>query len=199
MRKLLAFLFCLGLAAGLAFAETRYVLRLKNGGKVITDRYWEEKGQIKCQRGDIVVGFKKEAILSIEELKAADDGSVATDTTTDKKPGADPSAPAGETSTKETTDSPPPSVPAEGTTQQEGIKTIQAEYLAKRDELQSKIDGSLVRFHRHAAEGNVPAKQQALQEATDLSKEVYAMEDEIKKKNNGVIPDWWKVEKKKNP
>ncbi len=195
MKRTLIFLFLLGWAAVAAFGEDRYVLRLKSGGKVITNRYWEEKGQIKCQKGDMVVGFKKESVLSIEKISSPGESS------DDKASGDTAAAPASAPATEKTVAEPGTSADASASTSTTGDdpKALQAAYLGKRDVLQSKIDGALERFHQASAAGDKEGKQRILDEVNGLSKQVYDMEEELKTRNKGTLPAWWKPEKKSPP
>ncbi|MBL7205595.1 MAG: hypothetical protein ISS63_14905, partial [Desulfobacteraceae bacterium] len=50
----------------LSFAD--YIIHLKSGRQFVTQRYWEEGGEIKFHFKSGVLGVPKEAVVSIEEV-----------------------------------------------------------------------------------------------------------------------------------
>ena len=50
-----------------------YIIHLKDGGKIVTDQYFEEGDQIKFRRYGGIIGIKKNSVLKIEQTEAPAD------------------------------------------------------------------------------------------------------------------------------
>ena len=157
----------------LSFAD--YIIHLKSGRQFVTDRYWEEGGEIKFHFKHGTLGVPKEAVVSIEEV-------------------------AGETPKKEET--PPEAAPSEEKEEskkvEEGVKKTENtkplhEYWEQKKALKVKLDEALNRLREATRNKDKAAKKKAREDMRKFSKEIYKLTDEVKQINNGVLPeDWWK-------
>ena len=154
-----------------------YTIHLKDGGKFVTSKYWEENGQIKFLVSGGTIGVDKDTVEKIEKSKInADEYEVV----------HSPTAGTGNKSVpeKEIKIIPPASA---------GEKTVDLkEYRAKMKELRGKLNESLKKI-REAPDKE--AKEKAYEEMRSISNDIYALIDEVKKKTNGKTPEnWWHQE-----
>jgi hypothetical protein len=64
-------------------------------------------------------------------------------------------------------------------------------YREKKLALTSKLDEAANKYLQAIAAGNPDAQKGALAEKREVSKQIYALADEVKAKNGGVLPAWW--------
>jgi hypothetical protein len=168
-----------------AFAD--YVIKLKNGGKIETQKCWEEKGEIKFQWQGGVGSLSKANIAAIEKVKEKFPDRTYKEYKEEKEPApAVREAPPGPK--KET------SKGGEGPlAKEEGFKESDIEsYKKQKAQYTELYEQAYQRYldatSRHDEEG----KQKAWEEFNRFGGQVIALETELKQKNNGVVPQWWK-------
>ena len=64
-------------------------------------------------------------------------------------------------------------------------------YTEKKLRLQAQLDKALEGFREASGHGNPEAKKKAIRDITEASGQMLKLTDEVKEKNNGVLPDWW--------
>ena len=154
----------------LSFAD--YIIHLKNGRQFVTDRYWEEGGEIKLHFSGGVLGVPKETVVSIEGFSA-------------EAPAPDEAPAEAEVKVKKEGDEKPDKKVDE--------KKPLDEYYEKMKILKAKLNESLKRLREATRNKDKAAKKKAREDMRKFSKEIYKLTDEVKKVNNGVLPDdWWK-------
>ncbi len=152
-----------------------YLIELKNGSTFITNHYWKEGQQIKFYYRGGVVGIEKNLVREIRESDLPYKEAVA-----EEKVPPTPDVP--EVAPKEA-----------GKKTEVESKEIDVEYYQRmNEELWDKYRDAKERYdqsklHRDEFVGNDAKKEikEALDKLTELSRE-------LKKKNKGVLPDWWK-------
>ena len=177
MKRLRVFpvLFCvMWLCPSVSFAD--FIIHLKSGREFVTDRYWEEGGEIKFNYSEGVLGFSKDLISSVEERVP------------------EPS---------ETREAEP--VVDEPSKQQEAKKAPGKEEAAKKEEkqtlkeltekkkvLKKQLDGALARLREASKNRDAEAKKKARVEMRDYATQLYELADRAKEINNGQLPEgWW--------
>ena len=154
----------------LSFAD--YIIHLKSGRQFVTQRYWEEGGEIKFNFKIGVLGVPRSAVVSIEEFTA-------------KAPAPDETPNETEVKTKEEGDEKPD--------KKIDKKRPLEEYYEKMKVLKTKLDESLKKLREATRNKDKAAKKMAREDMRKFSKEIYKLTDEVKQVNNGVLPeDWWK-------
>ena len=156
-----------------------YLIELKNGSTFITNHYWKEGRQIKFYYRGGVVGISKNLVQKISESDLPYKEEVV-----EQKAPPTPDVP--EVAPKEAGGK------ADKKTDVES-KEIDVEYYQRmNEELWDKYRDAKERYdqsklHRDEFVGNEAKKEikEALDKLTELSRE-------LKKKNKGVLPDWWK-------
>lgn len=189
MKRILLLFLSLSLSCLYALAETRYEIKLKSGGKVIAGRYWEEKGIVKCQKGEMVVGFRKDAILSITEIKDTGKGEETSAAKTDT-----PDTGKQSESTEEkkeaaaASSSTPTTLPAVGSVKD----PVQKEILIRKSRIKSNIEFAIEKMRQARVRKDEEDYQKAVGEMNEFSRQYYALEREVTSKYDGKLPAWWK-------
>jgi hypothetical protein len=172
-----------------AFAD--YVIKLKNGRSVETERYWEEKDAIKFQYQGGVASLLKRNILSIVKVE----GKLSERSSKQKE---QPPALAIPVETKKT---PAPEMakatPAEASKEAEvkenDKKEIDVEsYKKQKVYYTEQFEQAYQRYLEASSRRDQEAKKKAWEEFNNYGGKVVSMEEELRKKNNGIVPQWWK-------
>jgi len=161
----------------LSFAD--YIINLKSGRQFVTERYWEEGGEIKFHFKSGVLGVPRSAVVSIEE--------VIPETPPREKPRPEEAPP----EKKEETNA------VKKTEKKEEKKVEQTkplhEYWEQKKAIKVKLDEALKRLREATRNKDKAAKKKARKDMRKFSKEIYKLTDEVKEMNNGKLPDyWWK-------
>ena len=192
-----------GLSVGLAILLTLtltppalagYIIKLKNGRTVETARFWEEKGEIKFQWQGGVASFPKKDLLSITEVE-------------EKFPDRTPSR-EKQPIPKNREPSPEASLatvkilekvsPAERSSTAENSQEINVEHYRKQKAYYfEQFEQAYQRYLEASSRRDVEGKKKAWEEFNRFGGQVITLETELKKKNNGTVPSWWKEEKTK--
>lgn len=155
-----------------ATGAAAYLIRLKNGGKFTTFKYWSEGNQIKFYIYGGVAGIKKDSVRKIE--KTASENIIYKKLQSRQK----------------MAEIPP------GTNDRKDEKTEEKPdidyYKEKKALLTVKLDESLEKIREATRNKDRVAKEKARDEMKKISAEIYALTDELKEKNNGKLPEgWW--------
>jgi len=172
-----------------------YVIHLRNGTKFITDYYWEKNNQTMFYIYGGLVGVEKNSIKEIVEVNSIykenignERKEIHSEDNANEKQNIFPSDKEKERNTKDTN---PLSSTATAKNANINEKIDLEYYRRKMIELKSKLDTSLEKFRNASANKDQEAKGQALRETADISKQISDLSDELKAKNQGVLPDWW--------
>jgi len=175
----LAVLLALGLSST-AFGD--YVIKLKNGRTVETAKYWEEKNEVKFQWQGGVASLPRGNILNIIWVEEKfPERKVTQDPTPAEPKGTPAEAPPPAQKKVET----PAPVQVSNEINVENYKKQKVYYTQQyEDAYQRYLDAT----SRRDAE----AKKKAWDEFNKYGGEVVKMETELRKKNHGEVPSWWK-------
>jgi hypothetical protein len=191
-------LICIGML--LLFSEpslvwsNSYSIQLENGGQLITNLYWEEGNQIMFYIYGGIAGVQKKFVKSISESKLSfkdkneDKSAESSDVERkisnfekikDNEPTkADISTPVG---TGEKTQG-----------EKRSPEGIDFEYYRKtKIKLRAQFDQAKENYLQASSNKDPEAKELARKDMVEFSKQIYELADELKRKNNGVLPDWW--------
>ena len=194
----------------ISFAD--YIIHLKSGRQFVTERYWEEGGEIKFHFKRGVLGIPRSAVVSIEEViaetpareesppeaappeAAPSEAVTAEEKKESKKLEEEVKKPEKKEEKKE---SKKVEEEVKKTEKKEEEKAEQAkplhEYWAKKKALKVKLDEALKRLREATNRKDTAGKKQARKDMRKLAKEIYKLTDEVKEMNNGKLPDyWWK-------
>ena len=166
---IIAFLIC----PSICFSS--YLIELKNGSTFITNHYWKEKGQIKfyCRGG--VVGIGKNMVQGIR----------ASDLPYKEKIIEQAASQTPEIASKEAGKKTGEKAKAES-------KKIDVEYYQRmNEELWEKYMEAKERYDQSKLDRDEFAKNDAKKEVKEALDKLTELSRELKKKNKGVLPDWW--------
>jgi hypothetical protein len=196
----LATVLCVGTLVWHGLSAASYRIQLRNGRYLMTAQYWKEGSTIMFATAGGVGGVPESAVLHIQpvadppasELVGAAEPQSAPHTEQQGAPHAErhgvPQA--------EPTASPPaaPHAPTPVEGQREGGQpsTLDLEaYWRKKEELKAQLDLAVERYRDVSSAQNPEEKAQIQREITAWSKQLFALRDEVKQKNQGRLPEGW--------
>jgi hypothetical protein len=175
-----------------SFCFPSYVIELESGSELIVDHHWKDEGKIAFYFHGGIVAIPSYLVRSIREsdLPSAQENSSL-------GPGDETQEVEGQsemTSSKTRERQPHQSMvttgaqPAAG----ENSKETGFEYYKKqRLLLKSELQDATRRFREASSNKDPKAKQEAIQDMTQISQKLYRLAKELEEKNMGVLPDWW--------
>jgi hypothetical protein len=176
------------ISVGLAFllavflSGPDYVIKLKNGRTVETAEYWEENGEVKFQWEEGVASLPKKNVVRIDwvEEKFPSRASRPNPQAAEPKQAAEE---APSTAVKK----------GEPTAAQEASQEINTEqYKKKKAQYVAQYEQAYQRYLDATSRRDAEAKKKAWEEFNNYGGEVVKMETELRKRNNGEVPSWWK-------
>ena len=181
----IAMVFLLGLSSG---ALAGFAIQLKNGRILPTSEFWEEKEVIKFYWDSGVASIPKEFIRSIGFIKEV---PVMTPPNL-KEPVPEPKVVVGKE--KKTAPEPKAAVDKEKNTAElnaEKEKIDAGYYKKQRAFFTEKYEQAYERYLEASSRRDREAKKKAWEEFNRYGGQVSALEEELKKQNQGVLPKWW--------
>ena len=150
-----------------------YLIQLRNGRHVATSQYWKEGHTIMFYTAGGVGGVPESAVFRIQTVE-------------------DP-AESGLTDTVEQKTTPQAERQVAPQTEQKATPGINIEeYKKKKEVTKAQIEDVLEKFRE--ASGNKDEQEILRQKISGLSKQIYAINDDVKKQNNGRLPEGWTQE-----
>ena len=171
-----------------------YIIRLKNGRTLETPRFWEERGEIKFQWPGGVVSLSKKDLLTITEVenRFSDQTPSREKQPAPENPETPPETPLSTMNIVEKVS------PAERLSSAEGLRGVSMEHYRKQKAYYTKqFEEAYQRYLEASSRRDAEGKKKAWEEFNRFGGQVVALETELKKKNNGALPSWWKEEKDK--
>ncbi len=166
-------------------ASADYVIKLKNGRTVETAGYSEEQNELKFQWQDGFASLSRKDVVSIREVEE----KIPAPVYKEKEP-----LPAGRESA--------PEMRSEAKKDPEGKalpgrqakeKEIDPVYYKKQKaQYTEQFEQAYQRYLDAASRKDNEGKQKAWEEFNRYGGQVVSLEAELKKKNDGVVPSWWK-------
>lgn len=182
MKKIILFisLFLIGLMQ-FSWGES-YIIELKNGNELSTSRYWIEGDEMKFYIYGGVGGIKRDLVgnirISDTSLKGLDKEDVNSVNT-------------GEL-TKETPKGRFQSEKSTFTRENEKDQKVDLEvYRDRKESLKRELEAASQRNREATANKDREGKERTRQEMLGYSKQIIDLGDELKRKNKGILPDWW--------
>ena len=155
-----------------------YLIQLNNRGEFKTSQYWEEGNDIKFYIYGGVAGIQKEFVKTIKQvdeepalLLPTDQQLSDTVKTEDKK-----------------------AVEKADRKDRQAEKIDIKHYKEKKLALKKDFNATWQKYIDATDSKDLEAKQRASDEMVGFSRQIYELADELKEKNQGVLPDWWEKE-----
>jgi hypothetical protein len=166
-----------------------YLLQLKNGNEVRTSRYWEEGDEIRFYIYGGIAGIHKGFVIGI--TKSNLNGKEKTVGKEDKETSQNPLA-IGAPKSKESDQTRSSETAGKASGSVEKGEMIDFDYYREtKTTLKEKLENALQRNREATAKQDPDAKESTRQEYLEFSKQIIDLGDELKRKNKGVLPDWW--------
>jgi hypothetical protein len=167
-----------------------YLLHLKNGNELRTSHYWEEGDEIKFYAYGGVAGIQKAFVTRVttSNLNYKEDPDSKEDIEKNRAPLV-----SGGPKSKESRQMQIGTRDSQSDENAEKGEVVDFDYYReRRAALKEKLEDALQRNREATARKDQEAKESTRKEYLEFSKQIIDLGDELKKKNKGVLPDWWK-------
>jgi hypothetical protein len=164
-----------------------YLIHLKDGRKFLTDRYRDEGGQIKFKRHGGVIGIQKNLVKEIEEImdlpenEGNEDETQATREKEALGKRADPDTEARSKEVERVNKDKPNEKPGD-----------EQFYKNRRIALSLKVREALESYKRAKKVGDRDRIDEEFRRVSQISSQLEDLEKEVKAKNGGILPSWWR-------
>jgi hypothetical protein len=189
-----------------------YLIHLKDGRKFLTDWYQDEGGQIKFKRHGGVIGVQKDLVKEIEEimdLPENEGNEDETQATRGKEALGKRADPDTEARSKEVERVNPESPSVKAAPHSEEKESGYEEEPAEKDEpnekpsdeqyyknrriaLSLKVREALEGYKRAKKVGDRDSIDEEFRRVSQISSQLEDLEKEVKAKNGGILPSWWR-------
>jgi hypothetical protein len=194
MNKLILFLTLMLFPSWSLVWAASYQIQLKNGSEIKTSHYWEEGNEIKFYAYGGVAGIQKGLVSRVitSNLPYKEDSS----SKEDLEKSRNPSGLSGPKS-KESAETRGSEIAGrtDGSGEQTGSTggTVDFDYYRERKSaIKENLDNAIQRNEEAKARQDQEATASTRKEYLEYSKQLLDLGDDLKKKNKGVLPDWWK-------
>jgi predicted Zn-dependent protease len=157
-----------------------YLVQLTNGNQFITYGYYEDGSQIRFYSDGGAVAVPKAAVRQIKKSDIP-----VTEPTESQPVILSPKAPQRLLKDDGWAEE------AGGGAKKSGAIASLDDYKQAKRLLRAELDKALAGFRLAAGQGNEAAKKKAITDITAASARVFRLTEEVKKRNNGILPDWW--------
>jgi hypothetical protein len=189
MNKLIVFIaLMIFQAAGLTWGAS-YLLHLKNGNELGTSHYWEEGDEIKFYVYGGVAGIQKGFVsrVTTSNVNYKED-------TSDKEfleKSRTPLVLSGPKSKESSQIQIGKRERQSGGNAEKGEVVDFNYYRERKAALKEKLEDALQRNREATARKDQEAKELTRKEYLEFSQQIIDLGDELKRKNKGMLPDWW--------
>ena len=169
-----------------------YIIKLRNGRTLETPRFWEERGEIKFQWPGGVVSLSKKDLLTITEVENKFSDQTPNG---ERQPASEnleipPGAPLATMNIVEKV------FPSERLSSAEAFQWVSMEHYRKQKAYYiEQFEQAYQRYLEASSRRDAEGKKKAWEEFNRFGGQVITLETELKKKNNGALPSWWKEQK----
>jgi hypothetical protein len=166
-----------------------FVIHLENGGRFTTPHCWEEGNEIRFHVPGGTMGVQKGMVKRIQRVDDRESSSAAAGSVVKEKGleiNPEPSSGKGSIESAKPDQKPTAA-------QDKGLGKQELDSLKEKKQLlDRKLDGTLERLRQASRNQDAAEKEKVRLEMREISKEIYALTDDVRKRNNGVLPkDWW--------
>ena len=184
MNKLVMFMVLITLQPwALAWGES-YLIFLRNGNELRTPHYWEEGDEIKFYIYGGIVGIPKRSVTGVKKSTSRYQEYI--EKTGDEIARRDPKG-------LDRTKAQPSNEQTTSGSDDKKAKTVDVDYYRqKKAALKGKLEEALEKNREATRSKDPQAKEATRQEMLKHATQLHALEDELKEKNQGILPDWWK-------
>ena len=166
-----------------------YLLHLKNGNELRTSYYWEEGDEIKFYAYGGVAGIQKAFVsrVTMLNLNYKEDPNSKEDIEKNRAPLV-----SGGPKSKESRQMQIGTRESQSDENAEKDEMVDLDYYRERKAtLKEKLEDAIQRHREATARKDQEAKESTRKEYLEFSKQIIDLGDDLKRKNKGVLPDWW--------
>ncbi len=177
-----------------------YIIHTSKGNSFSTNGYWKERDKIMFYYNDGVMGINMKTVVKIEEKNKDIEGQeIYYDEKSDSKHD-DGNISSNQEKTlnitniiseKNITREPKKERNKDEKNKEEDQEIDMEYYTEKRLEIMNKIEEYLQQYQDSSSNRDKEGKREARAEMRKVSKGLFDLQDELKKKNKGVLPEWW--------
>jgi hypothetical protein len=166
-----------------------FVIHLENEGHFITSYYWEEGNEIRFNVPGGSMGVQKGTVKRIRRVDDRESPSVAAGSAVAEEGLKINPELLLEKGSRE--GGRPEQKPA--TAPDKGLEKPELDSLKERKQILTiKLNEALERLRQATRNQDVAEKEKVRGEMREISKEIYALTDDVRKRNNGILPKgWW--------
>jgi hypothetical protein len=193
MKRILCFMIAVVFFGGsIPVAMAGYEIELKNGRVLSTPKFWEENGIVKFYWESGIASIPKGVIRSVKSVEDAPTMKASTLKEATPEPKSTPS----KDPIPHPKSTPPKEIKREVKIEEPGPapakEKIDAEYYKEQKALfTGKYEQAHERYLEASSRHDKEAKKEAWEEFIRYGGRVSALEEELKIKNQGVLPKWW--------
>jgi hypothetical protein len=190
--QVLSTIICLVALVWPGLSAASYLIQLRNGRQVATSQYWKEGQTIKFYTAGGVGGVPESAVLRIQTVEDPPESDLvgAAEQKGTSQGERQVAPPAEQKATLQTEQK----ATSQAEVQQEGGKASKLDleaYWKKKEELKSQLDMAVERYRDVSSARDPEEKTKIQREITAWSKQLFDLRDEVKKKNQGRLPEGW--------
>jgi hypothetical protein len=179
-RCLLLLLVIILVGTSLPASSASYLLQLSNGAEFTTRHYWVEGDQVMFYIYGGAMGIQQDSIKNITESMVAVHetrvrSSLPTKTVDQEVPRAVER----------------PQTPIQGESKSDDPTLDVNAYRGKKRVLLTQLERVRKRYLDAMGKKESDGTERARQEMIEFGRQIYDLADQVKQKNQGVIPDWW--------
>lgn len=171
VKRLLAVLICVSAIASPLTSSASYIIHLKNGRQIVTSKYWKQNNKILFYIDSGVAEIRENVVLRIDEKGTSNEIVTKLE---EKVKNVNTSN--VENKSQETKD-----IDIE-------------EYKNKKEQIKFHIEDVLEKYREASSKRDKEEQERLRQEISALSKQVFDINDTVKQKNHGRLPDGWEQE-----
>ena len=163
------------------FCAADYLIRLKNGRQVTTSAYWYEGTRIFFYTAGGIASMDRSEMIRVDSDEVDNRiNAVMVNKGKEEKAVPSPSSPAE----KPQEQTPPTQISKE--------KIDLKQYMGQKDRMMVELDGLMEELRSATSRKDDNAKEKIREEIRAKSGQIYQLTDEVKKKNQGKLPEgWW--------
>ena len=193
MNKLTLFIVLIVFQSWISVWAGSYQIQLKNGNEIKTSHYWEEGDEIKFYAYGGIAGIKKGLVSKVTTSNETyKEGSSSKEDLERSRAPSVLSTPKSKESSQ-TRASETASI-SDRDVEKIGEKSESVDFASYRERkavLKEKLEEALQRNREAITRQDLKARESTRQEYLEFSKQIMDLGDDLKKKNKGVLPDWW--------
>jgi hypothetical protein len=193
MNKLILFIALMIFQSWTLVWAASYQIQLKNGNEIKTSHYWEEGDEIKFYAYGGIAGIKKGLVSKVttSNVNYKEDSFSKEDLEKSRTPPVLSNQKPKENAQTRASETAGRSDGSGEKSESKGEAVDLDSYRERKAALREKLEDALQRNRDATTRQDQDARESTRQEYLKFSKQIMDLGEELKKKNKGILPDWW--------